>query len=460
MPDIRSAMLDPKLFGKQFAGESFASWRALLAGFYGLPLDDSEAETFKALTAQAEAPAEAFGELWLPVGRRGGKSRMAALVGTFEAAFRDHRNKLAPGEVATVLLIAADRAQARTLMRYVRGYFENPMLAKMVTRETESGLELDNRSAIEIGTASFRSVRGYTLAAVVADEIAFWHSDGANPDEEIIAALRPALATLDGKLLALSSPHSKRGVLWQNFSRHYGKPGRVLVAQAPSMVMNPTLPKHVVAEALALDPARARAEYLAEFRSDLEAFVSVELVADAQRGKPLEIPPQAGVQYQAFADPSGGGADHFTVSVSHAEGERIVVDMVRGRTGNPAAICGDFAALLKTYGVTKVKGDRYAGQWVSTEFERHGVRYEHSEKDRSAIYTDFLAALNSGRVELPPCETTARQLVSLERRTTRNGRDIIDHPPGGHDDFANAAAGAVALHAKRTGLVRTEELIL
>lgn len=444
MPDIRHAMTDPALFGADFGTESFTASRALLAGFYGLDLTEDEATTFQALTGLEEAPEDACDELWLAVGRRGGKSRVAALVGTFEGAFRDHRHKLAPGEVATVMLVAGDRRQARTLMRYVRGLFQNPMLAKMVVRETEDGLELNNRTVIEIGTASFRSVRGYTLAAVVADEIAFWHLDGANPDDEIIAALRPALATLGGKLLGLSSPHAKRGVLWENFRRHHGKPGRVLVAQAPSLVMNPTLRPSVVAEALAADPARARAEYLAEFRSDLESFLPPELVTASQRQKPLEIPRLPDTRYVGFADPSGGGADHFTVSISHAEGERVVVDLVRGRVGNPAAIAGDFAGLLKSYGITEVRGDRYAGAWVTTEFQRHGIRYVHSDKDRSAIYTDFLAAMNSDRVELPPCETTARQLISLERRTTRSGKDIIDHPPGGHDDYANAVAGAVA----------------
>jgi hypothetical protein len=437
-------MLDPALFGDQFGGESFAAWRALLAGFYGLDLTEDEAATFQALTGLDESPGAACDELWLAVGRRGGKSRAAALVGAFEGAFKDHRAKLAPGEVATVMLVAGDRFQARTLMRYTRGLFENPMLRKMVVRETETGLELTNRTTIEIGTASFRSVRGYTLAAVVADEIAFWHSDGANPDEEVIAALRPALTTLGGKLLALSSPHSKRSVLWQNYARHFGKPGRVLVAQAPSLTMNPTLPRHVVDDALSVDPARARAEYLAEFRSDLESFLAVDQITEAQRSKPLELPRLDKMHYHAFADPSGGGADHFTVSIAHAEGERIVVDLVRGRRGNPAAICGDFSELLKSYGIARVKGDRYAGAWVSTEFARHGIAYEHSDKDRSAIYTDFLAAMNSGRVELPPCQTTARQLISLERRTTRAGKDIIDHPPGGHDDHANAVAGAVA----------------
>ena len=31
--------------------------------------------------------------------------------------------------------------------------------------------------------------------------------------------------------------------------------------------------------------------------------------------------------------------------------------------------------------------------------------------------------------------------MALERRTSRGGRDSIDHPPSGHDDIANAIAG-------------------
>lgn len=461
MLDVRAFMTDPALFGAEFGGESFAAWRALLSGFYGLPLTEAEAEVFQQLTGREEAPTEAHNELWLVVGRRGGKSRAAALVAVYEA-LRDHSAKLAPGEVATVFLLAGDQKQARALMRYVRGLFENPMLRKMIVRETETIIELSNRTAIEIGTASFRSVRGYTLAAVICDEIAFWMADGANPDEEIIAALRPALATLNGKLLALSSPHSKRGILWSAHRRYYGKPGAVLVAQAPSRVMNPALPASVVADAMNEDPARASAEYLAQFRNDLEAFIGIETVLAAQRHKPLELPKQPKTSYWAFADPSGGGADHYTLSIGHAEGEQVVVDLVRGRQGDPAKTTEDFAALLKSYGISRVKGDKYGAQWVVQEFARHGIRYEHSEKDRSTIYQDFLAALNSGRVELPPCQTTARQLANLERRTTRNGKDVIDHAPGAHDDHANAVAGVVALHSGRRVIGKTivRELLL
>ncbi len=454
MVTIRDAMTDPVLFGDTFAGPSFAAWRALLSGFYGLPLTDDEAQSFLALTGRAETPTQAHDELWLVVGRRGGKSHAAALVAVFEAAFQDHRAKLAPGEIATVMLIAADRPQARTLLRYVRGMCDHPMIRPMVQRETETGIELTNRCAIEVGTASFRSVRGYTLAAAICDEVAFWQSEGASPDAEIIAALRPALATLGGKLICLSSPYARRGVLWDAHRQHFGTAGRVLVAQAPSLTMNPTLPQRVIDDAMRDDAARASAEYFAQFRSDIEAFLKVEQVQAAQRSGPLELPRRAGLSYVGFVDPTGGGADEFTLAIGHREGEALVVDLVRGRKGNPAAICADYAATLKAYGITQVAGDRYAGEWVPTEFARHGIRYQAAAGVRSELYATLAPALNAGAVELPPCEVVAKQLTALERRTTRSGRDMIDHPPGGHDDRANAVAGVVAQMARKEAQAR------
>lgn len=180
--NIRKAMTDPALFGDQFGGDSFTPWRALLAAFYGLELTDDEAAIVHALTGRQDAPKGAFSELWLAIGRRGGKSQIAALIAVYEALFRDHRAKLAAGEVATVMAIAADRKQARSVMRYVSGLVNgNAMLRQSVVRQTSEGFEFDNRAVIEVHTASHRAVRGYTLSAVVLDEIAFWHVDGAKP---------------------------------------------------------------------------------------------------------------------------------------------------------------------------------------------------------------------------------------------------------------------------------------
>jgi hypothetical protein len=452
MITIRDAMTDPALFGGIFGGDSFASWRALLAGFYGLSLDATDLATFKAITGRQSVPQGAFNELWLAIGRRGGKSHAAAFLAVYLACFIDYRAKLAPGEVATVMVIAADRKQARAVMRYTSGMMNgNPMLARMVLRENSEQIELNNRTVIEITTASHRSVRGYTLAAVIADEIAFWHVEGASPDREIIQALRPALATLDGKLIALSSPYAKRGVLWDAFKRSFGDDDetRVLVAQASSRTMNPTLPQSVIDAAMRDDPEAARAEYLAEFRSDISSFIDPGLIAECTRPKPRDLPHVAGVSYVAFVDPAGGGADEFTLAIGHRDDDAVVVDLVQGRKGSPAGIVAEYALVLARYGIKKVTGDRYAGRWPRDEFLKHGVVYDVSELDRSGLYIETLAALNSGRVELPPCDVLARQFAGLERRTSRSGRDQIDHAPGGHDDRANAVAGVVANAIKR-----------
>lgn len=461
MIDIRQAMTDAQLFGPVFGGESFAAWRALLSGFYGLELDATELDTFKTLTGRQNAPTRAHDELWVAVGRRGGKTHTAGALAVYMACFHDYRDRLAPGEVATVMVIAADRKQARSAMRYISGLVaSNPMLARMVTKETGESIEFDNSTCIEIHTASLRSVRGYTLAAVIADEIAFWHADGANPDKEIIAALRPALATLGGKLVALSSPYAKRGALWSTFKQHFGGDSpRVLVARAPSLTMNPTLPGHVVDDAMRDDPEAAKAEYLGEFRSDIASFVDPDLIAGCTRPKPRDLPHVAGVQYVAFVDPAGGGADEFTIAIGHRDDDAAVIDLVDGRKGSPAGIVAEYALTLARYGITRVVGDRYAGRWPRDEFAKHGITYDVADLDRSGLYLETLAAMNSGRVELPPCQVLARQFAGLERRASRSGRDAIDHAPGAHDDRANAVAGVVAslIKSSATGWIFTRD---
>lgn len=450
--DIRRLMTDEDLFGSQFADDSWSAWRALLSGFYGLPLDDAERELFERITALPEPAQTALVELWLAIGRRGGKSQIAALLAVYEAAFHDYTDRLSPGELATVMVLACDRRQARVVMRYISGLLHsNPMLERMIAREERESIQLTNRCTIEVSTASFRAVRGYTVAAVIADEIAFWRSDeSANPDWEILNALRPAMATLDGKLIALSSPYSKRGALWETYRRYHGKSGPILVAQAESRTMNPSLPQRVIDAAMERDPQAARAEYFAQFRSDLEQFISREVLDQATRPRPLEVPYQSGKAYFAFTDPSGGGADGFTLAIGHKETDQVVIDLLRERKGPPGAIVSEYVDLLKSYGLKTVTGDRYAGEWPAQEFARHGINYRTAKKPKSDLYQDALAALNSGRVELPPDDRMLNQFTALERRTTRAGKDSIDHPPGGHDDRANAIAGLLSIASKPT----------
>src|SRR5207247_4422070 len=110
-------------------------------------------------------------------------------------------------------------------------------------------------------------------------------------------------------LIAISSPYSRRGALWQAFRQHYGRDDDpVLVWKADTRSMNPTVPAGVVEQALAEDEPAARAEWLAEFRSDLEAFVSREVIEGCTVPGRLGLPPAQGVPYVGFVDPSGGSS--------------------------------------------------------------------------------------------------------------------------------------------------------
>jgi hypothetical protein len=238
-----------RIFPSHFGGESWRPWRCFLRALFALPMSDDELVLYQRHTERTSAPTEPFRETALVVGRRGGKSRILALVAVFLAAFRDYTPFLGAGEIATIAIIATNRLQARTIFRYVLGLLEAVSALKaMIQDQTADSVSLNNRVVLEIHTASFRVTRGYTLAAVLADETAFWRDEtSANPDAEIFRALRPGLASIPGAiLLNASSPYRKAGVLYTAFARHFGKDdARVLVWKATTLEMNSSLDPQV-----------------------------------------------------------------------------------------------------------------------------------------------------------------------------------------------------------------------
>lgn len=447
------------LCGEHFAGPSWSPWRAVLKGLFGLPMSTAELDTFKALSGRSEAPSSPARELWAVCGRRGGKSIVAALVAVYLSTCRTYR--LAPGERAVFPVIAADRRQSRVIRRYVGGLLSStPVLSQLIERETKDAIDLTTGISIEIHTASYRTIRGYTCIGAACDEIAFWPvDDAAEPDREILAALRPAMATVPGAvLLCLSNPYARRGELYRAHRDHYGKDGDdVLVIQADTRSLNATVPESIIQRAYADDAASASAEYGAEFRSDVESYITLEVLESVTVPGRRELPPiQGRVQYFGFVDFAGGsGADSATLAIAHAEkmgGHRIaVLDLIREVRPpfSPEQVCAQFSKLLRRYGLGSATADRYAGGFPVEAMRKHGIRLRPSKLSKSEIYTDTLPLLNSSTVELLDHERLRAQLVGLERRTARGGRDSIDHGPSGHDDVANAVAGALVLAASK-----------
>jgi hypothetical protein len=455
-------MTDPHLFAARFAGPSFAAWRALVATAWGLAhtLDPPSLALVERCTGRtSDLPTAQVRELWMVIGRRGGKSLIAAMLAVFLACFRQY--VLAPGERGVVMVIAADRRQSRVVKRYVSALLHSlPMLHRLIASETRSTIVLSNGIDIEIHTASFRAVRGYTVVGAILDEIAFWPTDdAADPDTEILNALRPAMSTIpDALLVALSSPYARRGELWTTYKEHFGQPTPdVLVWQASTRDMNPAVSERVIARAYERDETAASAEHGAQFRTDVESFLSLEVIDAVTVPGCHELPRLPDAYHVGFLDFAGGGSassDSATACVAHPEHRNgrviAVMDAIREVRPpfSPEQVCGEFAAFFTSYGVERVTSDKWAGQFPVEGMAKHGILVEPSAKPKSDLYREVLPLLNSRRVELLDHPRLHAQFTNLERRTARGGRDSIDHPPKHHDDLANAAAGALLLAAE------------
>lgn len=448
---ILQAIESPQIFGSWFKDrDTWAAWIAFLKSMFGLRLGDAELAIFKQCTNRSAPLTSGYLEATLIVGRRGGKSLIMALVAAYLGSFFDWRPYLTEGERGVIMIVAADRRQATTIFKYLRGMLGIPLLSSMIERETLDTIELSNSITIEIQTASFKTIRGRTVVAFLADELAFWSDENsANPDIEIINAAKPAMATIPRAIMIkASSPYARRGALWNDYKKHFGKDdSSVLVWQASTRTMNPSVPESFIAAAFEDDPASASAEYGGGFRVDVENFVNADAVAACVVSGRYELPAIGGVIYSAFLDASGGsGTDSMTLCITHREGDRVVVDAIREVKPpfSPETVVLDFVQLLKAYRVVdNVTADRFAGLWVAERFRVHGIQCLQAAKPKSDLYRDFLPIINSGSVELIDHPKAIAQICGLERRTARGGRDSIDHAPGAHDDLANVIAGAV-----------------
>jgi hypothetical protein len=465
--DILDAFSNRKWFGSQFRfQDEWTAWRSFLAAAFGLPMSEDEAEIYTACTGRAERPTTRAKEVWAICGRRSGKTNMAGFVATYLASFVDWTPYLAAGERAHILIVSATKESASVALDYIRGLLtDHPMLRDTIKSETRDSIELTNRVVIRVTAANARAGRGFSAACIICDEVSQWRADDGSVTDanEVLRALRPSMLNLPGSmLLVLSTPAGKTGPLWKTYREHFGKEGdSILLWSAPTLRMNPSLPLDIEAEMKA-DPVFARREYLAEFVEG-GAFITRDEV-EACVVEKLYVRHNDHVQrYVAFCDPAGGSVgadgsgDAMSLAIAHKEGNACVLDLldVVQPPFQPSTVIRRFAGILERYGLRKVTGDKFGGDWPSEAFAKRGIFYQRTDRPKSDLYLALGVKLRNGEVDLVDSKLFDEELCNLTRKVMSGGREKIDHPRHGSDDAANAVAGAVVLASLTEGTAQT-----
>lgn len=388
LPSIIRSMNDPLLFSHPsltppFTNKSWDNWKTVLKAGDALPMTAAEIGFFKSISGGREPPSTRTREQWWVVGRRGGKDSVASVVAAHTAATFNSPHLLRGGERALVVCIASTREQARIMQRYIRAYFENvPMLAAEVVGEFKAeGFSLKNSVDIIVATNSFKGVRGHPILLAIFDECAFYNTDeaSAKPDSELYAAVEPGLSSLEpagSRIIGMSTPYKKSGLLYQKYVDHFGRDDDdVLVIQAPSRTMNSaTISQAFVDRAIAKDPAKASAEYLAEFRDDVAGWLSRDILENSVDTGCTVRPPHPVHQYVAFVDPSGGRMDSFTMAVAHDDWGVAMLDCVVEIEPpfSPMSAITQIAGTLREYNLSEVTGDHYGANFNTSMFNAAG----------------------------------------------------------------------------------------
>lgn len=132
--------------------------------------------------------------------RQSGKTEVAIHLGLWTALYE-------PGSL--VLIISPSQRQSGETFRRLISAHGKLKDAPELVQESALRATLANNSRVIALPGSERTTRGYAGARMVIID------EAAQVDDALLAAIRPTLATVDGSLVALSTPYGQRGWFYE-----------------------------------------------------------------------------------------------------------------------------------------------------------------------------------------------------------------------------------------------------
>ena len=420
----RFAALDRLLVAKGFPPTS-PWWVDTLTRFYGRPAR----------------------QLVIRAGRRAGKSSTLCRLAVVEALWGRHA--VPPGDVGTVAIVSTTRDEAANRLATIEAILRAIGVAFRRSGDTIDATSLATKHPIRFKTftASVSGVVGFTAICVICDEVARWRDvdTGTNPAKQVLASIRPTMATQPEARIVLSS--SPLSILDAHYDAYEaGESVFQATAYAPTWVANPTLSE---ADTRQLEPDDTvwRREYLAVPSAEVDSsLLTAAEVQAATRATPLDVPYEKGHSYLAAMDPAWKHDAWTLVVATH----RIDVPTVivsarqwRGTKANPLSpddVLAQIAAHLATYKLDSVWTDQAADVALRDIARRHGLATIISPSTAATNlerFENLRTVVRDRKIELPPVPDVMADLIGVRKRITRNGVGVeLPRINGRHCDYA------------------------
>jgi hypothetical protein len=409
-------------------------WRDTLRGFYG----------------------SGKRRLVLRVGRRGGKSSTLCRVAVAEALFGGH--KIPPGDVGVFAIVSVKMSEAEERLRTIAAILQAIGMrpdVDYIQRADEIEI-VGKRAVFRVFSATRGASVGFTSIGLFCDELAIWRNDatGANPAREILAWLRPTMATQPrAKMFLSSSPFSTLDAHHEMFE--LGQTEAQVVAFATSFTANPSLDEaatHVDEP----DHLEWQRQYMAvPMSAGSDSFFDPAAIAAAtDPALFLPLSPAPGDVVTAGGD-FGFRSDSSALVVVYRRGDMLfpaeLVEMrpQPGEPLQPSRVVAEFASTLKRHGADCLMADGHYRQSIAEHLEAESLAFIMAPSGQAGIQETYVRArvlLNQGKLKLPKHERLLRQMQEITSRPTPGGGVSIVSPRksgGGHGDLVSGLVLAI-----------------
>jgi hypothetical protein len=430
----------------------------------------------------------------LRVGRRGGKSTTLCRVAVAVALWGSW--SVPPGDLAVIPFVSVDRDEAGARLRTIADILS----ALGIPFDERNGeIELRGRRLVfRVVTSSVRGTVGFTSVAVFADECARWEARdaAANPAREVMASLRPTMATQPTAFeVCSSSPWGTEDYHHELFEQ--GDTEHQVTSFAPTWVANPTLSEARTHE---LEPELRiwSREYGGVPGSTLSLAIDPEAITAAQRPAPSELSMMAPIVSFDFSSGRGDATVWARVAWAHrpqvpeylaerrytgfrdqnrqpvyewvplldAKGERqpnpdyrpspplLLVGPIQSITGSfwqsvtSTQLVARIAADARAWGASWVIGDQASSYALEGQFAQHGIRFmgiPWTNPNKAAAVERIRRWLRDRQVilPLPSSSDAAKRLDSelrrFQERLLPSGVATYGARNGEHDDHVASA---------------------